>query len=333
MANMQEIFISVVVPAFNEEEMVDPFYDRTSRVLAKLGSDFEIIFVNDGSMDRTAERVLALNQRDSRVKLLDLSRNFGKEIAMTAGIDHAAGTVVVVIDADLQDPPEIIPAMIEKWREGYDVVYAKRVVREGETFLKKATAHAFYWVIQRMTKISIPENTGDFRLMSRRAVDALMQLREQHRFMKGLFSWIGFRQTGIPYHREPRFAGATKWNYWSLWNFAIEGITSFSIAPLKIASYLGAFVALFAFAYAIFLVMRVLFMGVDVPGYASIMVTILFFSGVQLVTMGVVGEYIGRMSNETKRRPLYLVQQMAGLENRSAEGTGPRCEDDKKVFL
>lgn len=315
MTNRHDIFISVVVPAFNEEDTVYPFYERTKRVLDSLEGDYEILFVNDGSMDRTAENVQEINLRDRRVKLINLSRNFGKEIAMTAGIEHAAGAVVVLIDADLQDPPEIIPAMVKKWREGYDVVYATRIGREGETLLKKATARAFYWVIRRMAKIDIPENTGDFRLMSQRAVDALKLLHEQHRFMKGLFAWIGFRQTGIPYQREPRFAGSTKWSYWRLWNFAIEGITSFSMAPLKLASYLGALVALFAFAYAVFLVVRVFLMGIDVPGYASIMVAILFFSGVQLLTLGIIGEYIGRMFNETKRRPLYLIQQMVGVEN------------------
>lgn len=319
MADIHDVFISVVVPAFNEEDSVTPFYERAKLPLVSLGGNFEIIFVNDGSMDRTADNVQELNRQDSRVKLLDLSRNFGKEIAMTAGIEHATGNVVVVIDADLQDPPELIPSMVEKWREGYDVVYATRIAREGETLLKKATASAFYWVIRRMAKIAIPENTGDFRLMSRRAINALMLLREQHRFMKGLFAWIGFRQTGIPYKREPRFAGATKWSYWRLWNLAIEGITSFSIGPLKLASYLGGLAALSAFAYAIFLVVRVMFMGVDVPGYASIMVAILFFSGVQLITLGVIGEYIGRMFNETKRRPLYFVQQKVGLEKERSE--------------
>ena len=320
-AKKEEIcpFLSVVVPCYNEEDVVAPFYERTAPILAAIDEEFEIVFVNDGSSDRTAEKILALNMRDERVKMVDLSRNFGKEIAMTAGLDFARGNAVVVIDVDLQDPPELIPAMVETWREGVDMVYATRTIREGEGVVKKATAHLFYRLIGKMTRISIPENTGDFRLMSRRVVDALKSLREQHRFMKGLFSWVGFSQVSIPYRREPRFAGKTKWNYWRLWNFALEGITSFSLGPLQVATYFGALVACFAFAYAAFLIIRTLMLGIDVPGYASIMVTILFFSGVQLFTLGVIGEYLGRMFNETKNRPLYLVQGVVGVDSSGAE--------------
>ena len=302
--------ISVVVPCYNEEEVIRAFYGRTAPVLSDLSEEFELVFVNDGSRDRTREILLDLHCRDPRVKLVDLSRNFGKEIAMTAGLDFAVGDPVVLIDADLQDPPELIPALLEKWREGYDVVYATRIARDGETFVKRVTARGFYRIARMMTRMELPENTGDFRVMSRKSVDALGKLRERHRFMKGLFSWIGFRQTGIPYRREPRYAGTTKWNYWKLWNFAIEGLTSFSIGPLQFASYFGAVVALFGFLYALFLVARTLILGIDVPGYASIMVAILFFSGVQLVTLGVIGEYLGRMFNETKQRPLYLVERL-----------------------
>ena len=320
-AKKEEIcpFLSVVVPCYNEEDVVDAFYERTAPILAAIDAEFEIVFVNDGSSDRTAERVLALHLRDERVKMVDLSRNFGKEIAMTAGLDFARGNAVVVIDVDLQDPPELIPTMVETWHEGVDMVYATRTIREGEGVVKKATAHLFYRLIGRMTRISIPENTGDFRLMSRRVVDALKTLREQHRFMKGLFSWVGFSQVSIPYRRAPRFAGKTKWNYWRLWNFALEGITSFSLGPLQVATYFGALVACFAFAYAAFLIIRTLMLGIDVPGYASIMVTILFFSGVQLFTIGVIGEYLGRMFNETKNRPLYLVQGVVGVDSSGAE--------------
>ena len=320
-AKKEEIcpFLSVVVPCYNEEDVVAPFYERTAPILAAIDEEFEIVFVNDGSSDRTAGRILALHMRDERVKMIDLSRNFGKEIAMTAGLDFARGNAVVVIDVDLQDPPELIPAMVETWREGVDMVYATRTIREGEGVVKKATAHLFYRLIGKMTRISIPENTGDFRLMSRRVVDALKSLREQHRFMKGLFSWVGFSQVSIPYRREPRFAGKTKWNYWRLWNFALEGITSFSLGPLQVATYFGALVACFAFAYAAFLIIRTLMLGIDVPGYASIMVTILFFSGVQLFTLGVIGEYLGRMFNETKNRPLYLVQGVVGVDSSGAE--------------
>lgn len=309
-----QVFLSLVVPAYNEEEVIDVFYERTVPILSSIDERFEIIFVNDGSCDCTAERIKALHQRDPRIKLIELSRNFGKEIALTAGLDFAQGEVVVVTDADLQDPPELIPKMVEKWREGYDTVYAVRRIRQGETFLKKTTAKTFYRVIKRISRVEIPENAGDFRLMSRRTVNALKLLRERHRFMKGVFSWIGFKQTGIPYNREPRIAGRTKWNYWRLFNFAVDGITSFSYVPLQLSSYLGCFAALFAFFYAGYLVIRTLIWGIDLPGYASIMVAILFFSGVQLIFLGVIGEYLGRMFNETKNRPLYLIQGMVGID-------------------
>lgn len=326
--------ISVVVPCYNEEEVLHAFYERTLSVLDSIAEEFEFIFVNDGSRDRTGEILLLLNRRDPRVKVIDLSRNFGKEVAMTAGLDFAFGDAVVVIDADLQDPPELIPRMVEKWRDGYDVVYATRGGREGETLLKKTTARWFYRIARMTTHIDIPENTGDFRLMSRRSVEALRTIRERHRFMKGLFSWIGFSQVGIPYQRQPRLAGTTKWNYWKLWNFAIEGITSFSIGPLQFASYFGATVALFGFIYALFLVVRTITLGVDVPGYASLMVVILFFSGVQLVTLGVIGEYLGRMFNETKRRPLYLIQGAAGIDPATWKGPlAPLQSEDRTIDI
>lgn len=308
------VFLSLVVPAFNEAEMVEIFCERTIPILSAIDERFEVIFVNDGSRDATGERVKTLHRKDPRIKMIELSRNFGKEIAMTAGLDLSSGDVVVVMDADLQDPPELIPEMLTKWREGYDTVYATRTVREGETFAKKSTAALFYRLLRRMTKIDIPANTGDFRLMSRRTVDALKMLREHHRFMKGVFAWVGFKQTQIYYHRQPRAAGATKWNYWKLWNFAIEGITSFTYGPLKISSYLGFIIAFLAFMYALFLIVRTLMFGKDVPGYASIMVVLLFTSGVQLVFLGVLGEYVGRMFDETKRRPLYLVQDLVGVD-------------------
>ena len=317
MSNLTDdfVFLSLVVPVYDEEATIDVFFARTAPILTAIDNCFEIIFVNDGSRDKTVKKILSLRAEDSRVKLIDLSRNFGKEIAMTAGLDFARGQVVVVIDADLQDPPELIPQMIDKWREGFDTVYATRTVREGETFIKKATANAFYRVIGKLAKTEIPRNTGDFRLMSRRTVDALKLLREHHRFMKGLFSWVGFKQVSIPYCREPRCAGRTKWDYWKLCNFAIEGITSFSYVPLQVATYLGIGVSLLSFLYAAYLIIRTLFYGIDVPGYASIMVTILFFSGVQLLFLGVIGEYLGRISNETKGRPLYLVQNVVGIDD------------------
>jgi glycosyltransferase involved in cell wall biosynthesis len=250
-----------------------------------------------------------LRDRDARVAIIDLSRNFGKEIAMTAGLDMARGDAVVVIDADLQDPPELIPELIAEWRNGYDVVYAQRTVREGESAFKKLTAAAFYRIIGRVSRVNIPADTGDYRLLSRRAVDALKELREHHRFMKGLFAWIGYPQKAVQYKRDPRFAGAGKFNYWRLWNFAIEGITSFTITPLKVATYLGIAVALFAFCYAALIIYRTVTIGDTVPGYPSIMVTVLFIGGIQLLCIGILGEYLGRLFNEAKRRPLYLVNK------------------------
>ncbi|MBU5637954.1 glycosyltransferase family 2 protein [Geomonas sp. Red69] len=297
--------LSVVVPVYNEEEVLPDFHRRLSTVMNNLGANWEILYVNDGSTDRTLQVIRGLC--DPRVATIDLSRNFGKEIAMTAGLDHARGDAVVVIDADLQDPPELIPDLVSKWQDGFDVVYAKRSVREGESCLKKSTAKLFYRVIQRLTRISIPEDTGDFRLLSRKAVQALGLLREQHRFMKGLFAWIGYPQAAVYFRRSPRFAGKTKWNYWRLWNFALEGITSFSIVPLKIASYIGLLTATGAFIYACFVIFKKLTYGDPVQGYASLMVVMLFLGGVQLMTLGMIGEYLGRMFNETKRRPLYLV--------------------------
>lgn len=324
--------LSVVVPAYNEQEVLRTFHERLAAVLDGLEVDAEVVYVNDGSRDGTLALMQELRQSDDRITLIDLSRNFGKEIAMTAGLDRAAGDAVVIIDADLQDPPELIPEMLRLWREGYDNVYAQRTAREGETLVKKATAHAFYRVIQYFSRVHIPEDTGDFRLLSRRAVDALKLLREQHRFMKGLYAWIGFPQIALPYRRDPRFAGETKWNYWKLWNFALEGITAFSIAPLKIATYFGLLVAGLAFLFALWIIFKTLMLGEPVRGYPTIMVTMLFLGGAQLTAIGLLGEYIGRMFNETKNRPLYLVNLYApsrtarnglgGADQGSARPTG-----------
>ncbi len=303
--------LSVVVPVYNEKEVLREFHRRLSNVLKALPLDYEVVYVNDGSTDTTLSLLEEIKRGDSMVGVVDLSRNFGKEIALTAGLDHCRGDAAVVIDADLQDPPEMIPEMITGWREGYDVVYARRISRDGETFLKKTTARFFYRVIQAISRFEIPEDTGDFRLLSRRAVDALKQLREQHRFMKGLFAWIGFPQKALPYRRDARFAGETKWNYWRLWNFAIEGITSFTIAPLKLATYFGLLVAFGAFAYGTVIVVKTLLYGNPVPGYPSLMVVVLFLGGVQLVAVGILGEYLGRMFDETKGRPLYLINSYA----------------------
>ena len=306
-----ELTLSVIVPAYNEEEVLPEFHRRLTAVLKNIEGHCEILYINDGSNDNTLK---AINDfQDPRVAIIDLSRNFGKEIAMTAGLDHARGQAVIVIDADLQDPPELIPKFIEKWQEGYDVVYAKRTSRDGETFIKKATAKLFYRLIQGVSRVKIPANTGDYRLLSRRAVDALKQLRETHRFMKGLFAWIGYPQVAVEYRRDPRFAGSTKWNYWQLWNFALEGITSFTINPLKIATYLGLMTSLGSFTYGLFVIYKTLAFGDPVRGYPSLMVVILFLGGVQLMSLGVIGEYLGRMFNETKQRPLYLINSFTPL--------------------
>lgn len=308
-------FISVVVPVHNEQDVLGVFHARLSAVFDGLDLGFEVVYVDDGSTDDSLKLIETLRQVDPRVSIVSLSRNFGKEIAMSAGLDYARGKAVVIIDADLQDPPEVIPQLVSRWREGYDVVYAKRVEREGETYLKKVTAHVFYRIINKMSDVWVPEDTGDFRLLSRRAVDALKKCREQHRFMKGLFAWIGYAQIAVPYQRASRFSGQTKWNYWKLWNLAIEGITSFSISPLKMATYFGLTVAFFAFLLAVWVVIKTLLFGDVVRGYPTIMVTMLLLGGTQLMAIGILGEYLGRVFNETKRRPLYLVDLYSPAEN------------------
>lgn len=300
--------LSVVVPAYNEQEVLLAFHQRLSDVCDTIDGRIEIVYVNDGSKDDTLAILQRLHHSDRRVTVVNLSRNFGKEIALTAGLDHARGEAVVVIDADLQDPPELIPKFIAQWRMGFDVVYGQRSARAGESWLKRATAHAFYRLIGRISRVKIPADTGDFRLMSRRAVDAVLQLREQHRFMKGVFAWVGFPHCAVLYTRDPRAAGETKWNYWKLWNFAIEGITSFSIGPLKMATYFGFIVALLSFFYGAWIILKTLLWGESVQGYPTIMVTILFLGGAQLMSIGILGEYLGRIFNEVKQRPLYFVE-------------------------
>jgi glycosyltransferase involved in cell wall biosynthesis len=304
--------ISIVVPIFNEEAVLHTFHQRIAQVAERL-SDYawEFVLVNDGSKDATQSIIDQLRAQDSRIASVDLSRNFGKEIAMTAGLDHARGDAVVIIDADLQDPPELIADLLREWEAGNDVVYAHRTHRDGEGWLKKSTASYFYRAMGKLSKIPIPADTGDFRLMSRRAVDALLQLREHHRFMKGLFAWVGFPSVAVHYRRDPRAAGETKFNYWRLWNFAIEGITSFTILPLKLASYMGILVSLVAFISGAWITVKTLILGNRVAGFPTLMVTMLFLGGIQLLFIGVIGEYLGRIYNETKRRPLYFVQGYA----------------------
>ncbi|MBX9594432.1 MAG: glycosyltransferase family 2 protein [Roseomonas sp.] len=309
--------LSVVVPAYNEQEVLPIFHARLTPVMEAIGLPWEVVYVNDGSRDRTLTIMEGLKAADPRVALVNLSRNFGKEIALTAGLDHAAATAaVIVIDADLQDPPEVIPDLVAAWRQGFDVAYARRRAREGETWLKKATAKAFYRVMQNVGgKVELPADTGDFRLISRRALDALLALREQHRFMKGLFAWVGFPSTPVLYDRAPRAAGETKWNYWRLWNLSLEGITAFTVGPLKVATYLGLVTAIIAGIYGTQLIIRTILFGNPVAGYPSLMAVVLFLGGVQLMTLGIIGEYLGRVFNETKGRPLYIVERHAPSES------------------
>src|SRR5271165_1310276 len=306
---------SVVVPMFNEADGLRELHRRLRAVMDALGA-WEAVYVNDGSQDATLRELLALRAADARIAIVNLSRNFGKEIATTAGLDHARGEAVIVIDADLQDPPEVIPALVAGWRQGFDMVYAQRRARAGESWMKRLTAAWFYRLMERLGRVPMPRDTGDFRLMSRRVVEALRELREQHRFMKGLFAWVGFASMAVPDDRAPRHAGASKWGYWRLWNLALEGITSFTVMPLKVATYLGLLVACAAVAYAGVIVVKTLVLGNPVAGYPSLLTIVLFLGGVQLMTLGVIGEYLGRIFNETKRRPLYLVDAFlpAGVE-------------------
>lgn len=302
--------ISFVTPFFNEGDGVDLYFARMREVLAGLvGYRFEFVCVDDGSRDDTLARLLAASQADASVRVLELSRNFGKEAALTAGIDAARGAAVVPLDADLQDPPELIPEMLVRWRGGFEVVLARRTDRRSDSFLKRKTAQLFYRAHNRLSSVKIPENVGDFRLIDRRVVDALKALPERQRFMKGLFAWVGYRSTMIDYTRHRRASGTTKFSGFKLWELAVEGITSFSIAPLKIWTYFGAVGALVTGSYALFIVMRTLTQGVDVPGYASLLVAVLFVGSLQLMSVGLLGEYIGRIYLESKQRPVYLVRQ------------------------
>ncbi|MDD5107858.1 MAG: glycosyltransferase family 2 protein [Desulfuromonadaceae bacterium] len=300
--------LSIVCPMYNEEESLAVFFNRLLPVLVSAGEPFEIVCVNDGSRDATLERLFTARKLEPRIRILNLSRNFGKEAALTCGIDHAIGDAVIPIDADLQDPPELIIEMLQLWRQGFDVVLAQRTDRSADHFLKRKTAEWFYRLHNAISDSVIPSNVGDFRLMDRKVVEALKALPERRRFMKGLFAWVGFRQAVIPYSREARQAGASKFSGWHLWNFALEGITSFSTAPLRIWTYLGLFIALLAFTYGSFIVGRVLLLGRDMPGYASLITVVLFLGGIQLIGLGVLGEYLGRIYLETKGRPVYIVR-------------------------
>ncbi len=319
--------LTIVVAAFNEAEALPALHPRVAAVLDALSDEVDgrVLYVDDGSRDGTWAVLQGIANGDARVSLLRLSRNFGKEAALTAGLDRIEAGAALILDADGQDPPELIPQFVAKWREGYDDVHGTRTEREGETWLKKATAHAFYRVMQRLSKTPIPTDTGDFRLLSPRALAALRQLRERHRFMKGLFGWVGFRQVAIPYQREARLAGRSKFNLWRLWNFALEGVTSFSTAPLRLATYLGVATALLAFAYALWIVVKKLVWGDAVAGWPTMMAVILFLGGVQLVALGMIGEYLGRLYEESKQRPLYLVDSWRpamGVSSARVQGRG-----------
>ncbi|WP_457095583.1 glycosyltransferase family 2 protein [Lysobacter sp. P5_B9] len=305
---MPRDLLTVVVAAFNEAQALPLLHPRVRAALdGMLDVDGRVLYVDDGSHDATWAVLQQIAANDPGVGLLRLSRNFGKEAALTAGLDHVGAGAALILDADGQDPPELIPQFVAKWREGYDDVHGTRMEREGESWLKRGTAHAFYRVIGRLSHTPIPADTGDFRLLSPRSLAALRQLRERHRFMKGLFGWVGFNSTAIPYHRAARNAGTSKFNLWRLWNFALEGITSFSTAPLRLATYLGLLTAVVAFLYALWVVLKAMFWGDPVAGWPTMMAVILFLGGVQLIALGLIGEYLGRLYDEAKQRPLYLV--------------------------
>jgi glycosyltransferase involved in cell wall biosynthesis len=299
---------------FNERDNVEPFFARLLPALAGLRADWEVICVNDGSADDTLERLLEIRDRHPEVSVIDLSRNFGKEVALSAGLMHARGEVVVPIDADLQHPPEMIGAMLEKWREGYEVVYAVRQTRAGQTLVHRMLARTFYRLFQFLTRLSMPQEAGDFRLLDRKVVDVINAMPERTRFMKGIFSWVGFRQIGIPYEQTERRHGKSKWRFLRLLGFAIDALTAFSNFPLRVWGLVGSVISGLAFLYIVVRVIRVLIYGIDVPGYESILVSVLFLGGMQLLTLGILGDYLGRVFNEVKGRPLYIVRETYGLE-------------------
>ena len=314
MEKKKEYTLSLVVPVFNEEESIQAFIDTIDKELEPLRDRLEIVFVNDGSRDRTRKVVEEVIEKDPRVTLVNLARNFGKEAAMTAGLHHARGDAVIPMDVDLQDPPSLILEFVRLWQdEGYDTVYGVRTDRNADTAMKRLTAGGFYRLFNAVsTTTRIPENAGDFRLMDRRVVEVIKQLPERNRFMKGLFAWAGFNSIGVPYERPARMAGETKFNYWKLWNFALDGFFSFSSWPLRVWSYVGAGVALLSFLFILVIITKVIFFGIDMPGYASLMSVILFLGGMQLISIGVLGEYLGRMFLEVKQRPVFVIEGIYG---------------------
>lgn len=308
--------LSIIVPVKDEEEAIGPFVERMRKVIEAMpdpaAKNFEILFVDDGSSDATLKELQQAHEADSRIRAVSFSRNFGKEAAISAGLDEARGQAVVPIDVDLQDPPEVLGDMLAKWREGYEIVYGVRNDRDTDSLPKRLTADLYYRAHNWLSEDKIPEHAGDFRLLDRKVVDVIRAMPERSRFMKGLFAWAGFRQAAVSYRRQPRRHGQTKFNYWKLWTFALDGITSASTVPLRVWSYLGGIVALLAIIYAIFVTIRTLLFGVQVPGYASLMVAILFLGGLQLLSLGILGEYVGRILVETKHRPLYVIRERIG---------------------
>jgi glycosyltransferase involved in cell wall biosynthesis len=317
------IQLSVIVPVKDEEQAIVPFVERVAPILDGLFADgaWEILFVDDGSDDATLPAIHAAHSREPRVRALSLSRNFGKEAALSAGLDHASGQAVVPMDVDLQDPPEVIGDMLAKWREGYEVVYGVRRNRSTDSLPKRLTADLYYRAHNYLSDDKIPEHAGDFRLLDRSVVEVIRSMPERNRFMKGLFAWGGFKQAAVEYDRVPRTVGTTKFRYWKLWTLALDGITSASTMPLRIWSYIGVVIAFFALVYAVFVIVRTTLFGIDVPGYPSMMVAILFFGGLHLISLGVLGEYVGRILVETKQRPIYVVRKRIGFEGQQTEGS------------
>lgn len=323
---LRDYMVSIVAPVYNEAANVFEFYGRITQVLMGCVNEWEIIFINDGSRDNSLVLLEELNKRDSHVKVLNLTRNFGKENALTAGLDFSIGDVIIPIDTDLQDPPELIPQLLSKFDEGFDVVHAVRRIRSGETLFKRLTASYFYKLMNKLSRFEIPKDTGDFRLMSRRVVDSLTTLRERRRFMKGLFAWVGYNSATVYYDRDQRFKGTTTFNATQLLSLALEGITSFSQVPLQIATLSGVIISVVTVFYAIFIVIKTVLFGSSVPGYPSLMVAILFIGGVQLITIGLLGEYIGRIYEESKGRPIYLVERTVGFNT-------PQRNDEDVIHL
>lgn len=337
---MSQPLLTVVVAAYNEADSLPLLHprivDALDSVRAASGVAGRVLYVDDGSTDATWTVLAGIAAGDARVSLLRLSRNYGKEAALTAGLDAVTEGAAIILDADGQDPPELIPQFVQRWLEGYDDVHGTRIEREGEGWLKRATAHAFYRVIGRLSKTPIPADTGDFRLLSPRALAGLRQLRERHRFMKGLFGWVGFRRVAIPYQRAPRLAGRTKYSFWKLWNFALEGITSFSTAPLRLTTYLGLGTAAIAFLYAAWVVFKALVWGDPVAGWPTMMAVVLLLGGVQLIALGLIGEYLGRLYEESKQRPLYLIERWhpaSGVSSTPGFPEGGRGHADRSAAV